>query len=203
MAHPGGFCSGWGLRRQAHPIVDRFSFVFPPATDNWQLTTDNCFLSSPLDVTIPPNPLIQRRKYFQIPCPVYPLQFAILKVEAQPKARVVMQFEIPRPACCIGCDMKVVSGNPDSKHVSTSFVERQNLTMRMSMRRFTRLTNAFSKKIDNHRHAVALYFVYYNFCRVHQTLRVTPAMEAGVADHVWTVEEMVPLLNPAASTPCA
>ncbi len=99
------------------------------------------------------------------------------------------------PAKCIGCDLKVVSGNPDPKHVSTSFVERQNLTMRMSMRRFTRLTNAFSKKVDNHRHAVALYFVYYNFCRVHQTLRVTPAMEAGLADHVWSVEEIVSLLK--------
>lgn len=99
------------------------------------------------------------------------------------------------PATCIGCDMKVISGNPDPEHVSTSFVERQNLTMRMSMRRFTRLTNAFSKKVDNHRHAVALYFAYYNFCRVHQTLRVTPAMEAGLTDHVWTVEELVSLLD--------
>jgi len=91
--------------------------------------------------------------------------------------------------------MKVVSGNPDPKHVSTSFVERQNLTMRMSMRRFTRLTNAFSKKIENLEHAVALHFMYYNFCRVHQTLRVTPAMEAGLSDHVWTLEELVGLLN--------
>lgn len=98
------------------------------------------------------------------------------------------------PAKCIGADMKVVSGNPDPKHVSTSFVERQNLTMRMSMRRFTRLTNGFSKKIENHIAAVALYFMYYNFCRIHQTLRVTPAMEAGIADHVWTVDELVGLL---------
>ena len=98
------------------------------------------------------------------------------------------------PATCIGCDMKVVSGNPDPKHVSTSFVERQNLTMRMHMRRFTRLTNAFSKKIDNHRHSVALHYMYYNFCRVHQTLRVTPAMEAGISDHVWSLEELVALL---------
>ena len=98
------------------------------------------------------------------------------------------------PATCIGCDMKTVSGVPDPEHVSTSYVERQNLTMRMSMRRFTRLTNAFSKKIDNHGHAVALYFMFYNFCRVHQTLRVTPAMEAGLTDHVWNVEELIALI---------
>jgi len=98
------------------------------------------------------------------------------------------------PAKCIGCDMKTISGNPDPKHVSTSFVERQNLTMRMSMRRFTRLTNGFSKKVDNHRHAVALYFMYYNFCRVHSTLRVTPAMEAGLVDHVWSIEKLAALL---------
>ena len=73
------------------------------------------------------------------------------------------------PAKCIGCDMKVVSGDPDPKHVSTSYVERQNLTMRMHMRRFTRLTNAFSKKVDNHRHSVALHYMFYNFCRMHQT----------------------------------
>ena len=98
------------------------------------------------------------------------------------------------PAKCIGCEVKTISGVPDPKHVSTSFVERQNLTMRMSMRRFTRLTNGFSKKVDNHGHAVALYFMYYNFCRVHKTLRVTPAMEAGLASHVWTVEELAALL---------
>lgn len=99
------------------------------------------------------------------------------------------------PGTCIGCEMKTVTGDPDPKHVSTSYVERQNLTMRMSMRRLTRLTNAFSKKIDNHGHAVALYFMYYNFCRVHQTLRVTPAMEAGLSDHVWEVNELVALLD--------
>jgi IS1 family transposase len=98
------------------------------------------------------------------------------------------------PAKCIGADMKVVSGNPDPKHVSTSFVERQNLSMRMSIRRFTRLTNAFSKKVENHAAAVAIWFMYYNFCRVHQTLRITPAMEAGIADRVWTVEELCGLL---------
>ena len=99
------------------------------------------------------------------------------------------------PATCIGCEMKTVTGDPDPKHVSTSFVERQNLTMRMSMRRFTRLTNGFSKKLENHGHAVALYFMHYNFCRVHKTLRVTPAMEAGLTDHVWSLEELVWLLN--------
>ena len=98
------------------------------------------------------------------------------------------------PATCIGCDMKVVSGDPDPKHVSTSYVERQNLTMRMQIRRFTRLTNAFSKKVDNHRHSVALHYMHYNFCRVHQTLRVTPAMEAGLSDHVWSLEELCALL---------
>ncbi|MGA7110099.1 MAG: IS1 family transposase [Terracidiphilus sp.] len=99
------------------------------------------------------------------------------------------------PAKCIGCDMKTVIGEPDYMHVSTSYVERQNLTMRMSMRRFTRLTNGFSKKIDNHGHAVALHFMHYNFCRVHKTLRVTPAMEAGLSDHVWSMEELVGLLE--------
>lgn len=98
------------------------------------------------------------------------------------------------PARCIGADMKVVSGNPDPKHVSTSFVERQNLTMRMSMRRFTRLTNGFSKKLENHCCAIALHYLYYNFCRVHQTLRVTPAMQAGLSGYIWEVEEMLALL---------
>jgi hypothetical protein len=98
------------------------------------------------------------------------------------------------PAKCIGCDMKVVSGNPDPKHVSTSYVERQNLTMRMHMRRFTRLTNAFSKKVENHAHSVALHYMFYNFCRIHQTLKVTPAMEAGLTDNVWSLEELVALM---------
>src|SRR5438445_1168604 len=98
------------------------------------------------------------------------------------------------PATCIGCDMKVVSGNPDPKHVSTSFVERQNLSMRMSIRRFTRLTNAFSKKIENHAAAVALWFMYYNFCRVHASLRVTPALESGISNHIWSIEELCGLL---------
>ena len=95
------------------------------------------------------------------------------------------------PAKCIGADMKVVSGNPDPKHVSTSYVERQNLTIRMAIRRFTRLTNAFSKKLDNHKAACALHFAYYNFCRIHKSLRVTPAMEAGITDHIWSLSELL------------
>jgi IS1 family transposase len=87
-----------------------------------------------------------------------------------------------------------ISGNPNPKYVSTSYVERQNLTMRMHMRRFTRLTNGFSKKIEMHAHSVALHFMYYNFCKVHQSLRVTPAMQAGLSDHVWEISEMVDLL---------
>ena len=86
-----------------------------------------------------------------------------------------------------------ISGNPDPKHISTSYVERQNLTMRMSMRRFTRLTNAFSKKVENLNYAVALHFMHYNFGRIHKTLRVTPAMEAGISDHVWSLEEIAGL----------
>ena len=99
------------------------------------------------------------------------------------------------PAECIGCHEVVVTGRPDPKHISTSFIERQNLTMRMSMRRFTRLTNGFSKKVENHQHALAIHYMHYNFCRVHQTLRVTPAMEAGIADHVWTIEEMLNIIG--------
>jgi IS1 family transposase len=99
------------------------------------------------------------------------------------------------PATCIGCESKVVIGNPDPKHISTSYVERQNLTMRMSMRRFTRLTNGFSKKLENLRHAVAIHYMHYNFCRIHKTLRVTPAMEAGLANHVWSIEDLIELLN--------
>lgn len=98
------------------------------------------------------------------------------------------------PSSYTGSRVDVVTGYPDAEHVSTSYVERQNLTMRMHMRRFTRLTNAFSKKVENHMHAVSLHFMFYNFARVHKTLRVTPAMEAGVADHVWTIEEICNLV---------
>jgi IS1 family transposase len=99
------------------------------------------------------------------------------------------------PAKCIGSKKKRVNGNPDIKSVSTSYVERQNLTMRMSMRRFTRLTNAFSKKVDNLHHALALHFMYYNFCRIHQSLRITPAMAAGVTDRLWEIEDILTLRN--------
>jgi IS1 family transposase len=99
------------------------------------------------------------------------------------------------PAKRLGCDVKQISGTPDPKHISTSHVERQDLTMRMSILRFTRLTNAFSKKLENHAAMVALYFMYYNFGRVHQTFRVTPAMESGISDHVWGIDEIVKLLE--------
>jgi IS1 family transposase len=99
------------------------------------------------------------------------------------------------PAECCGTRKLKVKGNPDMAQVSTSFVERQNLTMRMSMRRMTRLTNGFSKKIENQAHAVALHFMHYNFARIHQTLRVTPAMEAGIANHVWSLEEIADLVD--------
>lgn len=99
------------------------------------------------------------------------------------------------PAQCLGAKKSKVLGNPDPCCISTSFVERQNLTMRMSIRRFTRRTNAFSKKIENHIHAVALHFLHYNFVRIHKTLRVTPAMAAGISDRVWSLEEMANLAN--------
>lgn len=95
------------------------------------------------------------------------------------------------PAICTGCEKVVRIGEPEMKYVSTSYVERQNLTMRMSMRRFTRLTNGFSKKIQNHEAAVALHYMYYNFVRIHQTLRITPAMAAGVSNHVWSWRQVV------------
>lgn len=99
------------------------------------------------------------------------------------------------PAKFVSAKRATVTGSPDPKYISTSYVERQNLTMRMHMRRFTRLTNGFSKKIEMHEHSVALHFTYYNFCKIHQTLRVTPAMEAGLSDHVWSLEELVGLMQ--------
>lgn len=97
------------------------------------------------------------------------------------------------PAVCTGCEKHKLIGRPKQKDISTSYIERQNLTMRMQMRRFTRLTNAFSKKIENHIHSIALFYMWYNFVRIHQTLRVTPAMEAGISQHVWSLTELVTL----------
>ncbi len=105
------------------------------------------------------------------------------------------------PAECIGTQKKRIEGNPDAAHVSTSYVERQNLTMRMSMRRFTRLTNAFSKKLDNHIHALALYFAFYNLCRIHKTLRMSPAMAAGIADRLWSMEDIIARIDADAPAP--
>jgi IS1 family transposase len=117
-------------------------------------------------------------------------------------AQLVKVYGVPRdgavrysPAKMLGTRREVIRGNPDPKHISTSYIERQNLSMRMGMRRFTRLTNAFSKKVENHAHAVALYFMHYNFARIHGTLRTTPAMAAGLSDHVWSLEEIVGLLD--------
>jgi IS1 family transposase len=99
------------------------------------------------------------------------------------------------PPVCLGAEPTEIRGRPDPKHISTSYVERQNLTMRMSMRRFTRLTNAFSKKFENHCHMVALYAVWYNFVRIHKTLRCTPAMEAGVTEKLWSLEDIVRVVD--------
>jgi len=99
------------------------------------------------------------------------------------------------PAECIGCTKNVVVGYPDPEHVSTSYIERANLSMRMGMRRFTRLTNAFSKKIENHAASVALYFMYYNFARVHKTLRCSPAMAAGVDNRLWEIKDIVSMIE--------
>ena len=114
----------------------------------------------------------------------------LIKLYGAPSDRPDTRYS---PAQCIGIRTGVLSGSPDPQHISTSYVERMNLNIRMGLRRFTRLTNAFSKKFENHCHAAAIYFAYYNFCRVHQTLRVTPAMEAGLTDHVWTLAELVAL----------
>jgi IS1 family transposase len=99
------------------------------------------------------------------------------------------------PAVCLGCKVETITGDPDPKHIGTSHIERQNLTMRMNIRRFTRLTNAFSKTIENHMHSVALFYMHYNFVRVHQTLRVTPAMEAGLTTRVWSIDDLVALID--------
>ena len=105
------------------------------------------------------------------------------------------------PAVCLAAIPAPMIGKPDPDHISTSYIERQNLTMRMSMRRYTRLTNAFSKKVENHAAAVSLHFMHYNFCRVHQTLKTTPAVAAGVTDHVWKLSELIGLLETAENVP--
>lgn len=105
------------------------------------------------------------------------------------------------PAVCNGARKRRVEGNPDIAHVSTSHVERMNLSIRMQNRRFTRLTNGFSKKLDNHIHALALYFAFYNFCRIHKSLRVTPAMAAGITDRLWSLEDIVTKIDAMAPVP--
>lgn len=110
----------------------------------------------------------------------------------QPEAEAGRRYS---PTPCVGAERRRSIGNPDPTHISTSHIERQNLTMRMNMRRFTRLTNAFTKKAENHVHAVSLHFMYYNFCRIHQTLRVTPAMAAGVTKKLWEITDIVDVLE--------
>ena len=99
------------------------------------------------------------------------------------------------PGVCVGAEREPVTGNPNPEHISTSYVERQNLTMRMHMRRFTRLTNGFSKKVENHAHMVALHFMAYNFTRIHRSLRCSPAMAAGVSERLWDVADIVTVVE--------
>lgn len=120
------------------------------------------------------------------------VDFAVLQKIYGPAPETEKRYS---PAECVGIQERVIEGNPDPAHISTSFVERQNLTMRMSIRRFTRLTNAFSKKLENHAHSVALHYMHYNFARIHKTLRITPAMAAGVTDRVWDVKDIVAVLE--------
>ena len=105
------------------------------------------------------------------------------------------------PAECVGARKTRIEGKPDPAHVSTSYAERQNLSMRMGMRRFTRLTNAFSKKAESHAHALAIYFMHYNFVRIHKTLRCTPAMAAGVTDRLWDIGDMVAVIDAMEAAP--
>jgi IS1 family transposase len=116
----------------------------------------------------------------------------LIKLYGQDKTEVEQRYS---PSNIVGCQLAVITGSPDLKYISTSYVERQNLTVRMQMRRFTRLTNGFSKKIENLHWAVALHFMYYNFCRIHKTLRVTPAMAAGLNTRLWELEDILNLLN--------
>ena len=125
----------------------------------------------------------------------------LVKMYGEPEGRVVPQERRYSPAVCTGAKKTKIEGNPDPVFVSTSHVERQNLTMRMHMRRFTRLTNAFSKKFENHVHMVAIYTVWYIFIRVHKTLRMSPAMAAGVADKLWSMDELVAMMDEVAPKP--
>lgn len=123
------------------------------------------------------------------------IDYAMLVKHYSNPGEVTQAMKRYSPSQFVSADKRRISGDPDIKQVSTSHVERQNLTMRMGMRRFTRLTNGFSKKIENLEHAVALHFMHYNFARIHKTLRVTPAMEAGISDHVWSLEEIAKLAD--------
>ena len=125
----------------------------------------------------------------------------LVKIYGSPAENEARRYS---PATCLGCVPKLITGDPDPEHISTSYVERQNLTMRMSMRRFTRLTNGFSKKVENHVHMVALYTVFYNWTRVHKTLRTSPAQAAGLTDRLWDMSDVVALIaaveQPTATT---
>ena len=123
------------------------------------------------------------------------IDYAVLqKIYGKPPVKDTPETRYSPPQC-IGIKMDIVSGDPDPGLISTSYVERSNLTMRMHMRRFTRLTNGFSKKVENHAHAVALHFAYYNFVKIHQTLKTTPAMAAGVTNRLWEIEDLLALLG--------
>jgi hypothetical protein len=121
------------------------------------------------------------------------IDYAMLqKIYGAAEGRPERQYS---PAQCMGAKKAIISGKPEAKHISTSYVERANLTLRMGNRRFTRLTNAFSKKVENHEHSVAIHCMFYNFCKIHSSLRVTPAMEAGLTDHVWEIQDLIALLD--------
>ena len=129
------------------------------------------------------------------------------EVSAKPARKILSLRDVVKktarcsPMECQGIQRRRVEGNPDMQHVSTSHVERMNLSIRMQNRRFTRLTNAFSKKLDNHIHALALYFAFYNFCRIHKSLKVTPAMAAGITDRLWSLEDIVAKIDAMAPAP--